>query len=432
MFTRLLSSAVCPSRWAAIGALLAALPFAALGQSAPPPAPVPGATVEELLTIARRLNPTVAAAALETEAALARASIAGELADPNFRVEFNDNERMGNSLFPDRLGTRTFSIQQAFPLGGKRELKREIAQADVRQADGKRRSAEAELMARVKIVFAQLYRASQTRLVLDELRQTTGTLLGIAEARYAQGLGSIQDTLRARIEASMLEGELARADAERAGQKSRLNALLNRPAEAPLGDPRLLRPLPDPGLLILPRLIDQARRSNPEIASETAAIEAADGTTRLAERAWYPDIAVGVGVVERSARITAYEATLEFNIPLRWGLRDGQRRESVAMAAAARSRREAATAQTEAELGESVAMLDSLRRIAKLLEDTTVPQSRAALRAGMQAYELSRLDATAVVDAAIRLRQAQLELLKTRAEQQIQLANIERLIGDDL
>src|SRR5713226_1676014 len=54
---------------------------------------VPGATLDDVLAIARRLSPDLAARALDTEAALARVEIAGSLPDPMVRVTSDEIDR---------------------------------------------------------------------------------------------------------------------------------------------------------------------------------------------------------------------------------------------------------------------------------------------------------------------------------------------------
>ena len=73
--------------------LLAAAPTVA---EAPVSLAAPGATLEEVLAIARRLSPELAARALDTEAAQARVTIAGSLADPTLR--FLETEEGWDSL----------------------------------------------------------------------------------------------------------------------------------------------------------------------------------------------------------------------------------------------------------------------------------------------------------------------------------------------
>ena len=88
--------------WAALGATTALLwwsPAAAGDQ------PLPGATVESVVAVARRLNPTVAAAALDFDAAVHKIGTAGVLADPTLILEAWDVNRLG-------VGQRRFGLEQ--------------------------------------------------------------------------------------------------------------------------------------------------------------------------------------------------------------------------------------------------------------------------------------------------------------------------------
>jgi hypothetical protein len=72
---------------------LAILAAPARADQAVPAAAVPGATFEEVLAIARRLSPELAARALDTEAAQARVAVAGSLADPMIRITADEIDR---------------------------------------------------------------------------------------------------------------------------------------------------------------------------------------------------------------------------------------------------------------------------------------------------------------------------------------------------
>src|SRR5882762_10207687 len=71
--------------------------------------PLPGATVESVVAIAKRLNPTVAAASLEFDAAVHKIGTAGVLADPTLILEAWDVNRLG-------VGQRRFGLEQEFKL----------------------------------------------------------------------------------------------------------------------------------------------------------------------------------------------------------------------------------------------------------------------------------------------------------------------------
>jgi len=111
----------------------------------------PGATLDEVLAIARRLSPELAARALDTEAAQARVAIAGSLADPTLRITSDEIDRTSGP----RQNKMLFTVEQEFPLWGKLDLRRDQATANVAQSQADARVTEAELIEKVKVAFAQ-------------------------------------------------------------------------------------------------------------------------------------------------------------------------------------------------------------------------------------------------------------------------------------
>jgi outer membrane protein TolC len=110
---------------------------------------IPGATVEQLLAIAGKMSPDVAAAALDTQAALARVDAAGRLPDPTFATEFKDIDRQRDSALPDQLARVEYKIQQEFPLWGKLGLQEEVARARAGAVRETQRATELEVSARI-------------------------------------------------------------------------------------------------------------------------------------------------------------------------------------------------------------------------------------------------------------------------------------------
>src|SRR5205085_6543363 len=101
---------------AIVAALIASGPASAQAQDAG----APGATVESVLALGRRLRPELRAVALDTEAAAARADAAGRLDDPTFRAMSDEVDRTSGP----RINKTYLSIEQEFPLWGKLELRR--------------------------------------------------------------------------------------------------------------------------------------------------------------------------------------------------------------------------------------------------------------------------------------------------------------------
>ena len=102
------------------------------------------------------------------------------------------------------------------------------------------------------------------------------------------------------------------------------------------------------------------------------------------------------------------------------------------MVAAAQARRDAAANALLAELGEQLAALGAARRIDALTAGTLLPQAELTVQAALAGYETGTVDFATVIDAQRQVRNAQLTLLRTRAEALMRLAEIERIVGGEL
>ena len=404
--------------------LLAGVAAAILAASAsaqiPPSLDAPGASVEELLAIAHRLNPELAARALESEAAAAKASGAGALDDPMLNVSRDEGFRQ----------TMT-TVSQAFPLWGKRDLSRSIASAEASGARSRHQAAAVELDARVKTVFAQHWRATRSLEITHDVDALLHAVAQTAQNRYAQGVGLQSDAIRSAVERSRLDLEFAALEREKRAARGRINALLARAPGSPLANPVALRPLP-PTVLRIDDLLDRARRNNPVLAEASSEIAAAEDSRRLVAKNWYPDVTVTAGQSDLPGLGPRLYAGVGIKLPLQWGLRDSQEREATARAGAARSRLDASLLQLQGSLEEALAGFDAARATETLLRSSLQPQTEAAYRSALSSYQLGRGDLTGVLEAAHRVQEVRLELLKVEAEERMLLADIERLIGGDL
>lgn len=389
---------------------------------------VPGATVDELLVMARQLNPELAAKALESEAALARAAAAGTLDDPVFRITSDEVDRTGG----DRINKMIYSLEQEFPLWGKRRLRRQIAQAEAESVRSQQQAAAIELDARIKTVFAQYWRAAREIEVTHDMHALLHSVAQSAQSRYAQGIGSQSDAIRSALERGRIDLALAAIERDKRGARGQLNALLARAPGAQLAEPVALPPLPSVSVLEMDRLLDRARQNNPMLASVGYEIAAAEDRSRLAEKNRYPDITLGIGAIDREDGPAGVMASAGIRLPLQWGLRKENIRAATLMAGAAQMRRDAALLQLQGGLEEALTGLQATQKTEALLTTSLQPQTQAAYRSALSGYQFGRGDVTAVLDAAHRTQEIRLELLKVQAEQQVLLAEIERIIGGSL
>ena len=416
--------------------LAAAMVGAGLAGPVPAQENALGASVQGLLDYARTQSPELGAMRQEADAAAQRIGPAGALPDPVLRVELMNFNNYGNdaspSLLPWRVGETRYTLMQTLPGWGKRELRRDAAAADAKQAAARTDATWAELAARIKAAYAEYYRVAGNERLTREVLELMSQLEQVAQARYASGLVAQQDPIRAQLEQTAMRSELIALDSEKRQLRARLNALLARDGTAPLADPQLLRPLPAWTTADATTLVERARASNPQLQAEQARLASAQKNRDLTWRNRYPDLQVGVAPSQMRSRITTWSLMVELNIPLQQESRRAQEREAEAMVAAAQLRAEALARQLLGDLAGNLAGLDAARRTESLVKTQLLPQSQLSLQSAMAAYESGKVDFATLLDAQRQIAKARQDLLKSQVEAQMRLADIERILGEDL
>jgi outer membrane protein TolC len=413
--------------FAALVAVLLALPASAAEL---------GAHLQGLLAYARSQNPELAAMQHEADAAAQRVRSAGALPDPLFRVELENFNNYGNdaspSLLPSKVGDTKYTFIQPFPAWGKRDLRREVAEANAQQAAARTAATWNEVAARIKASYAQYFLAAGNERLTLEILELLSRLEQLAQVRYAGGLAAQQDAIRAQLEKTAMQSELINQQSEKRQLRARLNALLSRDSLAPLADPLAMRPLPDLGTRDASALVQRARSNNPQVQAEEARLVGAEKSLDLTLRNRYPDFALGIQPMQVGSRITSWTLMVELNIPLQQVTRRAEESEAAAMVSAARSRSQAVANQLLGELGENLAAFDAARRSEALVTSQLLPQSELTLRSALAAYENGKVDFATLLDAQRQIRKARQEQLKAKVDAHVRLAEIERIVGEDL
>ena len=394
-----------------------------------------GRTVDSLLDYARNNNPEYASMRHEADAAGQRVTPAGALPDPKFRIELMDITKMGEqnaTLSPNQVGSTKYTVTQELPWYGKRDLKRGIAEMAAEAAQGQARGAWAEISAKLKTAHAQLYLLNRNEQLTREILALMVQLEKNAQVRYAGGLATQQDVIRAQIEQTGMRNDLIMLENEGTMLRARVNMLLARPARAPIISPDVLRPIPAPAMLDYVTLEDRVRGRNPQLFADDAKIKSAEKSRELAYKERYPDFMVGVTPVQYGSRVKEWQLMLEFNIPLQQSSRRAMERESESMLSAARSRKEATANQVLSELAENLSGIEAARRTEMLATTSLLPQAELSFNAALAAYENGKVDFATLLEAQKQIRQARLNQIKAQAEAQVRLAEIEKLLGEDL
>ena len=396
-----------------------------------------GADLAGLLAYAREHNPELAAAHFDADAAAQRAQSAAALPDPVLRAELMDITNRGMdknpNLLPSQVGSTRYTLMQSVPWYGKRDLKRDAAEAGAAQAQGQTVAIWAELSAQIKAAYAQYHLVTGSQKITGDLLDLVAQMEKVAQVRYANGLAAQQDAVRAQVELTAIKTSLVSLNNSKRQVEAQLNALLSRPANAPFATPLNLRSIPATASLKNLTVLEQRiRENNPTLFIDEAGIRASEKNRDLAYRNRYPDLVLGVSPTQYGNAVREWGVMVELNIPLQQESRRSQERESEAMLAAARARREATANRVLSALSENLSGIEAAQSTEMLSSNGLLPQANATFESALTGYQTGKVDFATLLDAARQILNARLEVLKAKAEAQMRLAEIEKLLGEEL
>ena len=396
-----------------------------------------GASLAGLLDYAREHNPEFAAMRYEADAAAQRVQPTTALPDPVLRTELMDITNQGTNkaagLLPAQVGSTRYTLMQSVPWFGKRDLKRGIAEADADQARGKAAATWAELSAQIKSAYAQYYYVAGNQKITRDQLDLVVQMEQIAQVRYANGLAAQQDAIRAQVEKTTMKTELVMLDNTRRQIEARLNALLSRPMTEPLAVPQHLRGIPaSASLHNYAALESRIREHNPDLFVDEASIRASENNRDLVHKNRYPDFTLGVAPTQFGNAVREWGLMVEVNIPIRQESRRSQEHESEAMLAAAKARKEATANRILSALTDNLSGIEAAQRTGQLSADGLLPQANITFESALSGYQTGKVDFATLLDAARQVLNAKLEVLKAQTDAQMRLAEIERLLGEEL
>ncbi len=396
-----------------------------------------GSDLAGLLDYARGHNPELAAARFDADAAAQRVQSAAALPDPVLRTELMDITNRGTdmapSLLPSKVGSTKYTLIQSVPWFGKRDLKREAAEAGAGEARNKAAVSWAELAKQIRIAYAQYYLVDGSQKITQDVLDLLEQMEKVARERYANGLAAQQDAVRAKVEQTAMKSGLIALENTRRQVEVQLNALLSRPATAPLAAPERL-----PGIPAAASLQNQAelekrlRKRNPDLLADEAGVSAAEKNRDSTYRNRYPDFALGVFPTQYGNAIREWGLMVELNIPLQQGARRSQEGESDAMLEASKARRDATANRVMSALSESLSGLDAAQRTESLSSTGLLPEAKITFESALIGYQNGKVDFATLLDAERQVLNARMEVLKAQADAQMRLAEIERLLGEEL
>ncbi len=405
------------------------LPQPVSGQAAVAPPLSEGASipVAGLIGLARRTTPTQAVFAANRAAAAAAVSQAGAWANPEVEVGIG----RARAREADETGARSATtiggvrLSQRFELPGKRSARIAAAEAGRALVEGDAAVDALELDLEVRASAVAVALADRQAEQAARAVTLATEMHAAVQARQKAGESDHGDLARATMElttARLAQDAAARdGDAARAALRSWCgDALPNRfTVEDALQEVPEALPLADAQA--------QARSAHPRLALLAARSGAAAASLASEERAWYPDLTVGVSG-SREADTDDIGVSLGMEIPL-WNRNGG----GIALAQADLSRVAAERRQELSQLERRVlaawSAYERERHQISGLAGDLLPAAREALRVKMSAYEAGDAALFDLIDVRRGLLEAEQALLDARSRVALARIELARAIG---
>lgn len=380
--------------------------------------------IEELVALALRRAPAIAAMEERVVAAGELVPAAGALPDPILEL------MVQNEGFPEwTVGEMQMSmigpqVSQTIPFPGKRGARRAAAREETRLLDQELEALRRDVVRTVREIYGRLYALDREAATLAAGRELLELLTATVTHHQSVGESDQEAVFKARLAQSKLEERLSDLSAERQEIVASLNAFLDQAGNAPLGVVTSLPRLDAPSSA----WDSLALLGSSEIAVREAEMAVAEKRLRAAELDVRPDLMAGAGVGFRGDLDPVVNLRLGLEIPL-WA---GSKQKPLIRAARAEleaSRHELRGAAAEARANVASLLADYARTEEQITryEESLVPQTSLAFDAARSAYLGGRGDFSTVVEDLNLWLEARAGLARREADRFTVLTRIDAL-----
>lgn len=385
-----------------------------------------------LIQEAMEHNPEIIASQKRINAAKAKISQARSLDDPSIRVGSYDmsNNPININGETEMLQQR-YSISQKIPFPGKLRLRSEVAIEETNIIGKDSESKIQEIIALVKSAFYELYYINSAIDITEENRDLLRKFTTIAETKYSVGKATQRDALAAQVELSTLANNLIVLNKERESIIARLNSLLDRPSQAPLGKPC---PFEKHTLkLTLEELEDLAMKNRPELKRFDHAIKKNEANLKLSKKdSYYSDFEPMVEYMQEDGKPDTWASAITINVPWLWPKNRSKVKESREDLNAAKSDYRFINNKTLFEVKDFLTRIQSSESTMNLYKTGVIPQAEQSLKAARIGYETDQVDFLTMIDSQRTLLNSRLLYIRTLADFEQNLANLEKAVGMQL
>lgn len=388
-------------------------------------------SLESLIKEAKEKNPEILAAKKRWEASLTRVPQAKSLDSPTVGVTFEKIPKGTLSLGRTMSDDRMLSVSQMFPLFGKLSLKGKIALVESQMYAAEYKGRELEVVKEVKNAYYELFLNFKEIELNQESLVFLEAVANIAQAKYAVGEISQEEVFKLTLEIAELSNRIQNLKRERLAKETRINTLLNKDPENPLGLPQLEEDLSFEA--DIKNLYALTLQNQPELLIFSYAIERNKRVSELAKRNLFPDLMAGVALRGFTGGIGPWDLMLAFTMPFWfWTKQRYEIKEALYNLEEAKAAYEAMKNKAFFETKDLATKIEVAKDKIKLYKTNTIPILESSINSSTAAFRSKKGDVMMLLDNVRMLIETKMNYYESLVEYNMNLADLERTVGKNL
>lgn len=380
----------------------------------------------DVLAEAKERNLKIMAGRQKWEADRAKLVVARSPSDPKVGVNL-EKIRRNKGPRSKNAGTDMYMIEQEIPFPGKLSARgRAQHHASLITLYEFRRTVQDVLMETVEAYYDYWELTENMRITRGHAR-ILERFSNVSERQYASSKTTQRDVLRTQVEADKILIELENLEERLPAARTRLNILLNRPADAALPVPA--SPVVSRMTLSIPTLDSSAEVNNVDLKSARHHVEHSRYVLKDAKLSFFPDLTAGWARMVEDGMPKVYNASVFLNVPFFYWKQRAQVRAAASELRHAEFESERMLTELKADIRTAAAIARNTARSEEIYKKSILPRSRKALEISESSYLSGRAGFLDLLDAQRELLNEELAYARILAEHGKSRAALDRILG---
>jgi outer membrane protein, heavy metal efflux system len=385
-------------------------------------------SLSDAIVLAHRNNPDVLRAQKEIEAAEGRILQAGRIPNPELSVAWNESPNVFNFR---NANERDISLSQQIEFPTKRSTRIDVASLDKELAQLNLERTKLLVTARVKQSYYSLLFSEKIIEGLEEQLKHLKDFQQLLTGRYQAGDNNYLDVIRAKVEITRLNNDIADARRERRVRQHQLNITIGRDAGEflSLADTLSHTPWSFPeffGTSTQDSLLESLTQKSFTMKIAQLSVNRQLAAGELAKTSYLPDFGIGLTNQKRAEVNNLWGVEFRMSVPLWfWQEPKGQIEEAMALSDIATGHQTAVARRVRACILNALDLLQVAETQLRAFDESLLMDAQDILSTAITRYQNNQIDVLNLLDVYRTYRAAKFEYVRALHNHAIAVAELE-------